>query len=74
MNLIEEIITEKGKLHKIWDSNTAKADDAIPLYISVLVEDVDGTNPRFLLLTPSELRRAEYRAVQNTEDLNKTIF
>jgi hypothetical protein len=74
MNLMEEIITEKGLLYKVWDSNTAKADNATPLYVSVLVEDPDGTNPRYLLLTPSELQRAEYRATQNTQDLNKTIF
>lgn len=73
-SLIDKVKVKAGRLVKVWNTNKAKFSNAKPWYISVWVEDADGTNERCLLFTPKELEMAEYRAKQNQEDLTKKGF
>jgi hypothetical protein len=75
MNLIDKVKIKDGRLIKVWDTNSSKIDNATPLYISVWVEDADGTNARCLLFTPTEIERAEHRTIYNMKDLiEKTTY
>jgi len=47
---------------------------AANFYVSVWVEDADGSNKRCLLFTPTQIQAAEHRAKKNKEDLTKKSF
>jgi len=51
--------------------NKKKFPSAKSNYISVWVEDADGSNERCLLLTERELKNIEYRSRRNKEDIPK---
>jgi len=74
-NLIDKVKVKAGRLIRVWNTEKRKFSNAKPTYISVWVEDADGTNERCLLLTQRELASAENRAQKNQEDLtNKSFF
>lgn len=73
-SLIDSVRIVKGRLIKVWNTEKAKFSNAKPWYISIWVEDADGKNERCLLFTENEIKRAEYRASKNQEDLTKKKF
>jgi len=50
-NLIDKVKVKAGRLIRVWNTEKRKFSNAKPTYISVWVEDADGTNERCLLLT-----------------------
>ena len=71
-NLIDQVRVKAGRLIKVW--NTLKKKNENKGYVSVWVEDADGTNERCLLFTEKEIQRAELRASKNIEDLTDKNF
>jgi len=71
-NLIDQVKVKAGRLIKVW--NTLKKKNENKGYVSVWVEDADGTNERCLLFTEKEIQRAELRASKNIEDLTNKNF
>jgi hypothetical protein len=71
-NLIDQVRVKAGRLIKVW--NTLKKKNENKGYVSVWVEDADGTNERCLLFTEKEIQRAELRASKNIEDLTNKNF
>ena len=71
-NLIDQVKVKAGRLIKVW--NTLKKKNENKGYVSVWVEDADGTNERCLLFTEKEIQRAELRASKNIEDLTDKNF
>jgi hypothetical protein len=71
-NLIDQVRVKAGRLIKVW--NTLKKKNENKGYVSVWVEDADGTNERCLLFTEKEIQRAELRASKNVEDLTDKGF
>lgn len=71
-NLIDEVRVKSGRLIRVW--NTLRKKNEKKGYVSVWVEDADGTNERCLLFTEKELERAELRASKNLEDLTSKNF
>ena len=71
-NLIDQVRVKAGRLIKVW--NTLKKKNENKGYVSVWVEDADGTNERCLLFTEKEIQRAELRATKNLEDLTSKSF
>jgi hypothetical protein len=71
-NLIDEVRVKAGRLIRVW--NTLRKKNEKKGYVSVWVEDADGSNERCLLFTEKELERAELRATKNLEDLTKKNF
>ena len=66
---IDNVAAKMGRLIRV--ANEKRKGNQRKLYISVWVEDADGTNERCILLTEKELERAEKRAAKNPEDLPK---
>jgi hypothetical protein len=58
-----------GRLIPVENKN--RFPNAKTKYISVWVEDADGSNERCLLLTENELKNIEYRSRRNKEDHTK---
>jgi hypothetical protein len=73
-NLIDQVKVKAGRLIKVWNTEKKKFSNAKPWYISVWVEDADGSNERCLLFTEKEIQRAELRASKNIEDLTDKNF
>ena len=71
-NLIDKVKVKAGRLIRVW--NTLRKKNEKKGYVSVWVEDADGSNERCLLFTEKELERAEIRASKNLEDLTKKNF
>ena len=71
-NLIDQVRVKAVRLIKVW--NTLKKKNENKGYVSVWVEDADGTNERCLLFTEKEIQRAELRASKNIEDLTNKNF
>ena len=71
-NLIDQVRVKSGRLIRVW--NTLRKKNEKKGYVSVWVEDADGSNERCLLFTEKELERAELRASKNLEDLTKKNF
>jgi hypothetical protein len=71
-NLIDKVKIKAGRLIKVW--NTLKKKNENKGYVSVWVEDADGTNERCLLFTEKEIQHAELRASKNIEDLTDKNF
>jgi len=71
-NIIDQVKVKAGRLIKVW--NTLKKKNENIGYVSVWVEDADGTNERCLLFTEKEIQRAELRASKNLEDLTNKNF
>ena len=71
-NLIDEVRVKSGRLIRVW--NTLHKKNEKKGYVSVWVEDANGTNERCLLFTEKELERAELRASKNLEDLTSKNF
>ncbi len=71
-NVIDQVKVKAGRLIKVW--NTLKKKNENIGYVSVWVEDADGTNERCLLFTEKEIQRAELRASKNLEDLTNKNF
>ncbi len=72
MNLIDKVKAKAGRLIKVF--NIEPKPNARPWYVSVWVEDADGSNERCLLFTDAEIKRAEERANNNKEDLSSKSF
>lgn len=66
-DLIEQVKVKAGRLIRVW--NTLKKKNEKVGYVSVWVEDADGSNERCLLFTDKEIARAEARAKKNQEDI-----
>jgi len=73
-SLIDQVRVKAGRLIKVWNTEKKKFSNAKPGYISVWVEDADGTNERCLLFTEKEIAKAEFRASKNLEDLTQKGF
>jgi len=71
-NLIDQVRVKAGRLIRVW--NTLKKKNENKGYVSVWVEDADGSNERCLLFTEKEIQRAELRASKNLEDLTNKNF
>lgn len=71
-NLVDQVRVKSGRLIRVW--NTLRKKNEKKGYVSVWVEDADGSNERCLLFTEKELERAELRASKNLEDLTKKNF
>ena len=71
-NLIDKVKVRAGRLIRVW--NKSKKPTANAKYVSVWVEDANGTNERCLLFTEKEIKRAEDRANKNIEDLTNKGF
>lgn len=68
---IDKVATKAGRLIKVQNTKKAKLSNANDIYWAVWVEDANGKNERCILLTDNELKKAEYRAEKNKEDLTK---
>jgi hypothetical protein len=71
MGKIDKVKVKKGRLISVKNTKKAKFSTASEAYISVWVEDADGKNARCILLTQSQLKAAENRALRNKEDLTE---
>lgn len=71
-SLIDKVRIKSGRLIKVW--NKKKKPNAKPWYVSVWVENADGSGERCLLFTEKELERASKRAENNKEDLTNKSF
>jgi len=69
--LLDKKTIKSGRLIQVWNDLRPKFSNAKKVYWAVWVEDANGKNERCLLLTDAEVKRAEYRAEQNKEDLTK---
>jgi hypothetical protein len=58
-----------GRCIPVWNTERKAFSNAKKQYTAVWVEDANGENERCLLFTEAELKRAEYRASRNPEDL-----
>lgn len=73
-NLIDQVKVKAGRLIRVWNSEKKKFSNAAAKYVSVWVEDADGSNERCLLFTEKEIKAAELRASKNLEDLTNKNF
>ncbi len=73
-NLIDQVKVKAGRLIKVWNTQKRKFSNASPKYVSVWVEDADGSNERCLLFTEKQIESAEKRAKANQEDLTTKSF
>jgi hypothetical protein len=73
-NLIDKVRVKSGRLIKVWNTEKKKFSNAAPKYVSIWVEDADGTNERCLLFTEQQIAVAEKRAERNKEDLTEKSF
>jgi len=69
--LLENVAVKAGRLIPVWNTKRKAFSNSKDRYVSVWVEDPDGTNERCLLFTENEMKRAEYRALRNPEDLTE---
>jgi hypothetical protein len=68
-SVIDKVRVKAGRLIKVWNKKRPKFSNANTIYISVWVENENSKNERCLLFTENEIKRAEYRASRNKEDL-----
>lgn len=68
---IDKVATKAGRLIRVENTKKPSLSNANDVYWAVWVEDGNGKNERCILLTDNELKRAEYRAQRNKEDLTK---
>ena len=73
-NLIDQVRVKAGRLIKVWNTEKKKFSNAKPWYISIWVENADGSGERCLLFTQKEIEAAEKRAAANQEDLTSKGF
>jgi len=69
--LIDKSTIKNGRLIQVWNDLRKKFSNALKIYWAVWVEDANGKNERCLLFTDKEIKRAEYRASRNKEDLTR---
>lgn len=69
--LLDKSTIKNGRLVQVWNDDRKEFSNANKTYWAVWVEDAKGNNERCLLLTDAEIKRAEYRASRNQEDLTK---
>lgn len=72
--LIDQVRVKAGRLIRVWNEERKKFSNAAPAYVSVWVEDADGSNERCLLFTHNQIQEAEERAKKNQEDLTEKSF
>jgi hypothetical protein len=65
----DDVRVVMGRLIRVWNTKRKAFSNAKKWYYAVQIEDADGTNERCLLFTEKEIKRAEYRAKRNPEDL-----
>lgn len=58
-----------GRLVKIKNAKKIHYPNVNDSYMAIWVKDEDGSNPRCLLFTESDLAKAQFRAEKNKEDL-----
>jgi len=63
-----------GRLIRVKNTDKPKFSNAKNEYISLFVEDADGSNERCLLFTEREINVAQNRADRNKEDLTEKSF
>jgi hypothetical protein len=73
-SLIDKVKVKAGRLIKVWNTEKKKFSNEKPWYVSIWVEDADGSNERCLLFTEAEIKAAEKRAKNNQEDLTSKGF
>jgi hypothetical protein len=73
-SLIDQVRIKAGRLIKVWNTEKKKFSNAKPWYISIWVENADGSGERCLLFTQKEIEAAEKRAAANQEDLTSKGF
>jgi hypothetical protein len=73
-SLIDQVRVKAGRLIKVWNTEKKKFSNAKPWYISIWVENADGSGERCLLFTQKEIEAAEKRAAANQEDLTSKGF
>lgn len=61
-------IVKMGRLIHVYNKN-GKKETSQNYWIAVQVEDANGKNERCLLFTPEEIKIAEERAKNNSEDI-----
>ena len=69
--LLDKTTIKNGRLIQVWNDKRPKFSNANKVYWAIWVEDANGKNERCLLFTDNEIKRAEYRASRNEEDLTK---
>lgn len=69
--LLKDVTVKSGRLIPVWNTEKKAFSNSKDRYISVWVEDCDGSNERCLLFTENEIKKAEYRASRNPEDLTE---
>ena len=69
--LLDKTTIKNGRLIQVWNDQRPKFSNAKKVYWALWVEDANGKNERCLLFTDKEIKRAEYRASRNEEDLTK---
>jgi hypothetical protein len=69
--LIDKTTVKNGRIIQVWNTARKKFSNAKKKYFAVWVEDANGKNERCLLFTEKEIKRAEYRASRNKEDLTE---
>ena len=69
--LLDKVTVKNGRLIQVWNDLRKKFSNAKKVYWAVWVEDANGKNERCLLFTDKEIKRAEFRALRNQEDLTK---
>jgi len=67
--MVKKTLVKMGRLIPVWNQDPRKR--AKPLYISLRVEDPDGSNERCLLFTQAQIDTAQRRANANPEDCPK---
>lgn len=73
-SVIDKCRVKAGRLVKVWNTLRPKFSNANRQYYAVWIEDANGKNERCVLFTEAEIKRAEYRASKNKEDLTKKDF
>lgn len=68
-SVIDKVKVKMGRLIMVENTKRSKFSNAKRKYLSIQVEDADGSNERCLLFTENEIKLAEYRASKNIEDL-----
>jgi len=69
--LIDKDVITNGRIIRVWNTMKKTFSNANKMYYAIWVEDSNGKNERCVLFTENEIKRAEYRASKNKEDLTK---
>jgi len=69
--LLKDVKVVAGRLIEVWNTQRKAFSNSKNKYISVWIEDEDGSNERCLLFTEKEIKNAEYRSKRNPEDITE---